>query len=117
MTQRMRVCNVAGCGATQTTPRCPTHTRTTDKARGTRQQRGYDAAHDTERARLLPLAYGKPCPHCTQRMWPHDKLHLDHTDDRKGYIGIVHEACNTSRAASAGNTLRTTPHTLGGYPG
>ena len=42
---RMRVCSEPGCPEIQTTPRCPDHTREVDRARGTRQQRGYDAEH------------------------------------------------------------------------
>lgn len=84
-----------------TTQYCTACTLTRDHTRGTRQQRGYDRTHEVERQHLLPLAYGQPCPHCGVRMWPHDALHLDHTDDRKTYIGIVHAACNLSAAGRA----------------
>ena len=106
----LRVCSQAGCpelveqGARD--GRCTTHQRTKDKARGTRQQRGYDRAHELTRAALLPKAYGTRCPHCLEYMWPHQALHLDHTEDRKNYIGIVHEHCNTSDGARRGNAGR-----------
>lgn len=42
-----RVCVEPGCPELiDTGSRCTTHTRATDQARGTRQQRGYDAAFD-----------------------------------------------------------------------
>ena len=47
-----RVCAEPGCPALCESTRCPAHTRQRDKARGTRQQRGYDAAF--ERAKLDP---------------------------------------------------------------
>lgn len=81
--------------------RCAEHARAHDKARGTRQQRGYGAEHQRTRAELLPQAYGQPCPHCGERMWPDQALHLDHTDDRSGYIGMCHSTCNLSRAGKA----------------
>lgn len=86
--------------------RCDEHRKAKDKARGTRQERGYGRAHEVTRASLLPDAYGTRCPHCDEYMWPHDELHLDHTEDRTGYIGIVHAHCNTSDAARRGNAAR-----------
>lgn len=103
-----KVCAQPGCPLVVDTPRCATHTRTADQARGTRQQRGYGRAHELERERLLPEAYGQPCPACGVRMWPHDDLHLDHTEDRTAYRGIVHARCNTSEAATRGNLGRST---------
>ena len=106
----MRVCAEGGCGllvaAGVRDARCDEHRRARDKARGSRAERGYGAAHQATRAELLPLAYGTRCPHCDEFMFPHHDLHLDHTEDRTGYVGIVHAYCNTSDAARRGNTLR-----------
>jgi len=108
-----RVCNWPGCPTISDTPRCPTHTREADQARGSRQLRGYGADHDRERKRLLPLAYGTPCRYCGRLMWPHENLALDHTEDRTAYRGIVHadyRDCpaggNASEGATRGNLER-----------
>ena len=45
-----RPCAEPGCPTITDATRCPTHTRERDRARGTRQDRGYDAAHDRMRA-------------------------------------------------------------------
>jgi hypothetical protein len=83
---------------------CPAHAILAEKARGTRQQRGYDAKHDALRKRLLPRAYGKPCPLCGKVMDRRDPngFDLDHTiplwQDRNS-VGdrIVHRKCNQER--------------------
>jgi hypothetical protein len=53
------------CGTPTTTgPRCPTHTRQRDAARGTRQTRGYGPEHQrarTELIALLPTMCGYGC--------------------------------------------------------
>ena len=33
-------------------------------------------------------------------------IHLDHTDDRTGYLGLSHASCNESSGASEGNRAR-----------
>lgn len=86
----LKVCAEPSCPVLTKTTRCPEHTRAKDRARGTRQERGYDTEHERLRAELLPQAYGRRCIYCGERMWPHQHLDLDHTDDRKGYRGIVH---------------------------
>jgi hypothetical protein len=48
-----RPCVVAGCPVLGDTTRCPAHTRETDKAQGTRRERGYDLAFDPLRARAV----------------------------------------------------------------
>lgn len=109
----MQVCAEPGCphlverGARD--GRCDDCRRAKDKARGTRQQRGYDRAHELEREAQLPDAYGKPCHLCGERMWPHQKLALDHTEDRTGYRGIAHASCNARDGAQRGNALRISP--------
>ena len=55
------------------------------------------AAH--KRARKLTLADlarrpGQPCARCGLPMYPTQLLDLDHTDDRAGYLGLSHRACN-----------------------
>jgi hypothetical protein len=78
------------------TTRCQGHTKAKDKARGTRQQRGYDLAHDHLRARWArKVATGQvSCARCHKRISPLEPWHLDHTDDRTAYLGPSHEACN-----------------------
>ena len=72
---------------------------------GTTAQRGYGTAHQQTRARLLKAwRPGDPCARCGQPMlyrWlltPDGKkvsaLDLGHTDDRAGYTGLEHRACN-----------------------
>lgn len=46
----MKVCAVPGCPNLQAESRCAEHRREREQARGTRQQRGYDGAHDRLRA-------------------------------------------------------------------
>lgn len=97
----LKVCAERGCPELTDTTRCPAHTKAKDKARGTRQQRGYDAAHDRLRARWAPkVATGQVnCARCHKRIGALDEWHLDHTDDRAGYLGPSHASCNTGHLA------------------
>ncbi len=79
--------------------------------------RGYGWTHQQAKAeacrRYRP---GQPCVRCHQPMRVADPrtLHLDHTDDRRGYRGLAHPRCNT-RAGQAksvqARTGRTAPAT------
>jgi hypothetical protein len=74
-------------------------------AKGTTTQRGYGASHQrllrTLLARWRP---GDPCARCGQPMlqrWTVNAdgrrasaIELGHTDDRRGYTGLEHRACN-----------------------
>ena len=93
-----RVCAEHGCPEITDTTRCPAHTKTKDKARGTRQERGYDAAHVNLRAKWArKVATGQVnCARCRKRISPLEEWHLDHTDDRTGYLGPSHAYCNAS---------------------
>jgi hypothetical protein len=90
-------------GSRQT--RCPlcraSYQRQRDAQRGTRQQRGYDAEHDHLRAALIATyAPSDPCARCGQPLGPDPTvLDLGHTDDRRGYRGLEHAACNRSAGA------------------
>ena len=78
-----------------------------DARRGTARQRGYDADHDALRARLIPLAIGKPCPRCSSPMLPGEELDLGHREDaprskdRSARAArIEHATCNRSAGAT-----------------
>ena len=104
-----RVCAEPGCPVLTTTTRCTTHTRTQDKARGTRQARGYDAAHDKLRAswqRRIDAGEHVTCwrPDChailTGRTW-----HLGHDDhDRAITRGPECTPCNLRHAGMSKTT-------------
>jgi hypothetical protein len=71
-----------------------------------------DADHKNTRKRLLPLAYGKPCPFCGFVMLKGQKLDLDHATPRmlggaKGPRRIAHAHCNRSAGARLGNAFRS----------
>lgn len=89
-----RVCGQPGCPTISDGPRCTEHARPNANARG------YDAAHRQERAKwqLIISKTGWPCSRCEGRIQPNDDWHLDHTDDRDGYLGPSHARCNLSAA-------------------
>lgn len=61
------------------------------------KERGYDGAHS--RARRDAIAAwedGDPCARCAAPMYHGEPVDLDHTDDRTGYLGLSHRACNRS---------------------
>lgn len=103
------VCSQPGCPAVvprvpRGRRRCDTHQRQAEQARGTTEQRGYGAAHRHKaRARAIAQATpATPCARCGQPLGDaYRSAHLDHTDDRQGYLGLSHAACNLSAAGKA----------------
>lgn len=97
-----RVCAEPGCPTLTTATRCPDHERARDRARGTRQQRGYDAAHDaTRRASIAKLTAGHTltCWRCGEPITTADELHIGHDDhDRSITRGDEHRSCNLQAA-------------------
>ena len=98
-----RVCAEPGCPALCESTRCPAHTRQRDKARGTRQQRGYDAEHDAlrrEYQRRMDDGETFTCwrPDCGRPIDP-THWHLGHDDhDRSTYRGPECPTCNLRAA-------------------
>ena len=104
-----RVCAEPGCPviirANVRDGRCDEHRRAKDKARGTRQQRGYDAQHDAERARWVPLvATGMVrCWRCRDHIAADQPFDLGHDDeDRSVYRGPEHVSCNRATSTRRG---------------
>lgn len=99
-----RICAEPGCPAViYAGSRCTTHTRATDRRRGTRQQRGYDTHHDRLRNQWAPrVATGTvACARCGQPIRPGQTWALDHSDDRTHYLGPSHTHCNNSAGGKA----------------
>lgn len=101
----MKVCAVTGCPTLTTGSRCTVHAREQDRARGTRQQRGYDATHERLRAQWAPkVATGQVrCakPECRRFIHPGEPWDLGHLPDRTGYRGPEHAHCNRSDGGRA----------------
>jgi hypothetical protein len=97
-----RPCTEPGCPILTTTTRCPAHTRQHDKARGTRQQRGYDAAHTRDAQTWRDrIRRGEPvtCWRCGARITDAADCHLGHDDhDRSITRGPEHASCNLKAA-------------------
>lgn len=78
------------------------------------RRRGYDRSHRAIRAAGLPHAYGTPCARCGDTMLEGQDLDLDHNDDRTGYLGFSHRACNRAAGAVKLNAqLAARPDPLG----
>ena len=97
-------CLEPGCGRLSPNSRCLEHTRAKDRARGTRQQRGYDTAHD--QARAAAIATYDPADLCWRCRQPLGSvpglLDLGHVDgDRSRHRGLEHRACNRGRREPA----------------
>ena len=73
-----------------------------------RHARGYSDAHVARRRQLEPrVATGQvACSRCGQPIQPGQPWHLDHTDDRRGYLGPAHATCNLRAAANKTNGTR-----------
>lgn len=95
----MRVC--IDCPTLITTgTRCPTCQRQHERARGTRQQRGYDTHHDRERARWATRQAAGETLTCWRCGLPiTGPFDLGHDDtDRSIHRGPEHPACNRATA-------------------
>lgn len=82
-------------------PACQAAATTARNARANTTARGYGSQHQAERARLLTLWQpGDACVLCTRPMNSSRGLDLAHNEDRTGYKGLAHGACN--RATNQG---------------
>lgn len=97
------------CGAITATSRCPGCTsargKVRDRQRGTRQQRGYDAAHEADRRGWTPaVAAGHvACWRCGDPIQPGEPWDLGHDDrDRTVTRGPEHaNRCNRKAGGQA----------------
>ena len=87
------MCAEAGCPTLTRTTRCIEHTRAKDRARGTRQERGYDAQYDAERKgyqRRMDEGETFSCWRCEELGQPHDvdphDWHLGHDNADRSVI-------------------------------
>jgi hypothetical protein len=99
----MRVCSAVGCPTLipQGESRCATHRSERERARGTRQQRGYDRDHDALRKQWEPrVSTGRVhCWRCGELIKATADWHLGHDDDdRRIHRGPEHVLCNLSEA-------------------
>jgi hypothetical protein len=64
------------------------------------KDRGYGLEHQQERKRWASIvAAGQAvCTRCKQPIAPGANWHLDHTNDRLGYLGVAHASCNIRAA-------------------
>jgi hypothetical protein len=75
--------------------RCPPCERTRDAARGTTTQRGYGTSHQrARRQHAAAFRPGQPCARCGRPIATLEQADLGHNDDRTGYNGLEHAACN-----------------------
>lgn len=108
MRRAKRVCAHPGCPALVDSGKCDQHKRADDRARGTRQQRGYNAEHDRLRAGWKPKV-DRGSVHCHARVClmpmrlivPGTPWDLGHTDDRTAWTGPEHQLCNRTAGGKA----------------
>jgi hypothetical protein len=106
---RQHVCAEPGCPEVQAARRCPTHAREVDRARGSRQQRGYDVEHDRLRRWWKPKVdavtvhcHAAVCIEPSGRLiLPFQTWDLGHLPDRSGWTGPEHSRCNRSAGGKA----------------
>jgi len=75
----------------------------------TTSQRGYGTEHQPLRKRVAGVvAKGNYCVRCGRPILPGQVWHLDHRDDRKGYLCAAHARCS-ERAGRGEPTLAPQP--------
>ena len=116
-----RICLISGCGKWQVRDsRCEVHAREREEARGSRQERGYDAEHYAIRTRLLrQLAAAEEqglvmlCWRCLAPLRLSEDLDADHSKVRALEGGkadcLTHSSCNRGKILP--------PDPLGGISG
>jgi hypothetical protein len=104
---RLRVCAEPGCPELSTGRYCPTHAAKHEQARGTRQQRGYDADYDRARRRWAPKVaactvhcHAPVCIEHLRLILPGQAWDLGHDEQRK-IRGPEHASCNRSAGGKA----------------
>jgi hypothetical protein len=88
--------------------RCPRCERQADRARGSRQARGYDTEHDRLRARWKPRVeaggvhcHAAVCVEPARLILAGQAWDLGHTADRTAWTGPEHASCNRSAGGKA----------------
>lgn len=108
MARAKRVCPEPRCPILTDGGRCPAHTREADKARGSRQQRGYNAEHDRLRRQWKPKVdagrvhcHAGVCIEPARFIVPGTPWDLGHTADRTAWTGPEHARCNRAAGGRA----------------
>lgn len=101
MPRALKVCSQPGCPELTDKRHCDQHAAQYERARGTRQQRGYGPEHDRLRAKWKPkveaglVDCANPvCLAGIRRILPGQPWQLGHTPDRTAYRGPEHKLCN-----------------------
>ena len=78
------------------------------KRKPSRHLRGYGSVHDARRRQVQPLVNSgnAVCSRCGDLISPNERWHLDHADNRQGYIGVAHAYCNLRAAGIKTAQLR-----------
>jgi hypothetical protein len=73
---------------------------TNGKRKASRHLRGYDNVHYARRRQVAPFVNSGQavCSRCGRPISPHEQWHLDHADNRQGYLGVAHAYCNLRAA-------------------
>jgi hypothetical protein len=66
------------------------------RAQSSTTARGYGTRHQAERKKWIPVvnAGNAVCTRCGRPIVAGTAWDLDHTDDRRGYLGPAHRTCN-----------------------
>ena len=89
------------------------------RPKGSTTARGYGWTHQTERKRWKPIVESGAalCVRCGLPIAAGAPWHLDHSDDKLGYLGPSHARCNLKAAAKRGNALMRAKKALSQPPG
>jgi hypothetical protein len=83
-------------------------TRRRRKPPGATTRGGWGHEHQRRRAAIAPLVNTghATCCRCDEPIHAGEEWHLDHSDDRAGYLGVSHATCNLRAAAAVTNGRR-----------
>ena len=103
MARAKKICAKPGCPEIVDDRLCRTHQAEAERARGSRKARGYGYEHIAIRRQFARYveAGQVSCARCGDPIQPGSQWALDHTDDRTGYLGPSHKACNDSAGGKA----------------